>query len=112
LSEKKRLILCEGFRYRLDVETKSGDLAWRCSAKGCNARVRTDAGPTLVSLSRADTAGPGQRPGGQVHRKLWGFEELDIYLDDNFERTTPFLSDQKKLTLSLIQGLTRKKNRI
>ena len=47
-------ILCEGFRYRLDVETKSGDLSWRCSAKGCKARVRTDAGPTLVPLSRAD----------------------------------------------------------
>ena len=47
-------ILCEGFRYRLDVETKSGDLSWRYSAKGCKARVRTDAGPTLVPLSRAD----------------------------------------------------------
>ena len=47
-------ILCEGFRYRLDVETKSGDISWRCSAKGCKARVRTDAGPTLVPLSRAD----------------------------------------------------------
>jgi hypothetical protein len=23
-------ILCEGFRYRLNVETKSGDLSWRC----------------------------------------------------------------------------------
>ena len=32
-------ILCEGFRYRLDVETKSGDLSWRCSTKGCKARV-------------------------------------------------------------------------
>ena len=41
-------VLCEGFRYRLDVETKSGDLSWRCSAKGCKARVRTDAVPTLV----------------------------------------------------------------
>ena len=47
-------ILCEGFRYRLDVETKSGDLSWRCSAKGYKARVRTDAGPTLVHLSRDD----------------------------------------------------------
>ena len=45
---------CEGFRYRLDVETKSGDLSWRCSAKGCKTRVRTYAGPTLVPLSRAD----------------------------------------------------------
>jgi hypothetical protein len=25
----------------------------------------------------------------------------DIYLNDNFEPTTPFLSDQKNLTLSL-----------
>ena len=49
-----KTILCEGFRYRLDVETKSGDLSWIYSAKGCKARVRTDAGPTLVPLSRAD----------------------------------------------------------
>ena len=47
-------ILCEDFRYRLDVETKSGDLSLICSTKGCKARVRTDAGPTLVPLSRAD----------------------------------------------------------
>jgi hypothetical protein len=24
--------------------------------------------------------------------KFWGFEELDIYLNDNFEPTTPFFS--------------------
>ena len=47
-------ILCEDFRYRLDVETKSGNLSWICSTKGCKARVRTDAGPTMVPLSRAD----------------------------------------------------------
>ena len=33
--------------------------------------------------------------------ELCGFEELDIYLNDNFEPTTPFLSNQKNLTLSL-----------
>jgi hypothetical protein len=47
-------ILCEGFRYRLDVETKSGDLSWRCSANGCKARVRTDAGPSLVIQQKND----------------------------------------------------------
>ena len=30
-------------------------------------------------------------------QKLWGFKELYIYLNDNFESTTPFLSDQKKI---------------
>jgi len=38
----------------LDVETKSGDLSWRCSAKRCKARVRTDAGPTLVIQQKND----------------------------------------------------------
>ena len=47
-------ILCEGFRYRLDVETKSGDLSRRCSAKGWKARVRTDAGPSLVIQQKND----------------------------------------------------------
>jgi hypothetical protein len=41
-------------RYRLDVETKSGDLSWRCSAKGCKARVRIDAGPSLVIQQKND----------------------------------------------------------
>ena len=36
------------------METKSGDLSWRCSAKGCKARVRTDAGPTLVIRQKND----------------------------------------------------------
>jgi hypothetical protein len=48
-------ILCEGFLFRLlNVETKSGDLSWRCSAKGCKARVRTDAGPSLVIQQKND----------------------------------------------------------
>jgi hypothetical protein len=38
----------------LDVETKSGDLSWRCSANGCKARVRTDAGPSLVIQQKND----------------------------------------------------------
>jgi hypothetical protein len=36
------------------VETKSGDLSWRCSAKGCKARLRTDAVPTLVIQQKND----------------------------------------------------------
>jgi hypothetical protein len=36
------------------VETKSGDLSWRCSAKGCKASVRTDAVPTLVIQQKND----------------------------------------------------------
>ena len=48
-------ILCEGFLFRLlNVETKSGDLSWRCSAKGCKARVWTDAGPSLVIQQKND----------------------------------------------------------
>ena len=41
-------------------------------------------------------------PGGQSPPEtlgVWG--STDIYLNDNFEPTTPFLSDQKNLTLSL-----------
>ena len=36
------------------METKSGDLSWRCSAKGCKARVRIDAGPSLVIQQKND----------------------------------------------------------
>ena len=41
---------------------------------------------------------PGRGPRGQT-LGVWGI--TDIYLNDNFEPTTPFLSDQKNLTLSL-----------
>ena len=49
-------------------------------------------------------AGPRQSPGKGPRgakpppRKLWGVWGItDIYLNDNFEPTTPFLSDKKKL---------------
>ena len=45
---------------------------------------------------------PGRGPGGLSPPEalgVWGI--TDIYLNDNFEPTTPFLSDQKNLTLSL-----------
>ena len=51
-------------------------------------------------------AGPGQNPGrglrGAKHAEALGILGIaDIYLNDNFESTTPFLSDQKNLILSL-----------
>jgi hypothetical protein len=56
-------------------------------------------GPLKVPQRVQDRALVGG-PGGRNPPKLWGFEELQctyIYLNDNFEPTTPFLSDQKKL---------------
>jgi hypothetical protein len=41
-------------------------------------------------------------PGGQSPPEALGILRItDIYLNDNFEPTTPFLSDQKNLILSL-----------
>ena len=41
-------------------------------------------------------------PGGQSSPEALGILGItDIYLNDNFEPTTPFLSDQKNLILSL-----------
>jgi hypothetical protein len=41
-------------------------------------------------------------PGGQSPPEALGILGItDIYLNDNFELTTPFLSDQKNLILSL-----------
>jgi hypothetical protein len=51
-------------------------------------------------------AGPRKSPGRELRGDkppealgVWGI--TDIYLNDNFESTTPFLSDQKNLTLNL-----------
>ena len=51
-------------------------------------------------------AGPGQNPDrgprrGSPPEPLGILGITDIYLNDNFEPTTPFLSDQKKNILSL-----------
>ena len=61
------------------------------------------------SVSRRGIWGPLKVPSGSVRgpvrrspREALGFCGItDIYLNDNFEPTTPFLSDQKNLTLSL-----------
>jgi hypothetical protein len=51
------------------------------------------------SVSRRGIWGPLK---GRSPRKALGVCGItDIYLNDNFEPTTPFLSDQKNLTLSL-----------
>ena len=47
------------------------------------------------------TAYSPQRVQGRAPKALGGWGITDIYLNDNFEPTTPFLSDQKNLTLSL-----------
>ena len=56
-------------------------------------------------LGTTSPAGPRQSPGrcprGLAPREALGIWRItDIYLNDNFEPTTPFLSDQKNLTLS------------
>jgi hypothetical protein len=56
-------------------------------------------GPQLVQ-DRTLVGGP---EGGKALLKLWGFLGItDIYLNDNFEPTTPFLSDQKNLMLLFV----------
>ena len=35
----KKSIVCDGYRYRIDVELKSGEIPWRCTSKGCNWHV-------------------------------------------------------------------------
>ena len=61
--------------------------------EGSEDRLRSPAGPR-----QSPVWGPrGAKPPEAL--EVWGI--TDIYLNDNFEPTTPFLSDQKNLTLSL-----------
>ena len=43
-----RSIICEGYRYRLDNILKSDAVSWRCTMKGCKARLRTDTSAKTV----------------------------------------------------------------
>ena len=61
--------------------------------EGSGDRLRSPAGPR-------QSHGRGPRGRSPLETlELWGI--TDIYFNDNFEPTTPFLSDQKSLTLSL-----------
>ena len=48
----KRSLICDGFRYRVDSILKDEVVSWRCSSKGCNARIRTDSGAKNVLNQR------------------------------------------------------------
>jgi hypothetical protein len=61
--------------------------------EGCGDRLRSPAGPGQ---------NPGREPrGAKPPEALRILGITDNYLNDNFEPTTPFLSNQKNLILSL-----------
>jgi hypothetical protein len=63
------------------------------SRRGVWDRLRSPAGPEQ---------NPGSGPRGAKPPEALGILGItDIFLNDNFEPTTPFLSDQKNLILSL-----------
>ena len=65
-----------------------------------NIQKHTRADPGFVvrgSASRRGVWGPLKIPSGSKAE----LSPPDIYLNDNFKPTTPFLSDQNNLTLSL-----------
>ena len=47
-NKDRKSIVCDGYRYRVDVELKSGEIAWRCTSKGCKARIRTDSSASMI----------------------------------------------------------------
>ncbi|XP_076089904.1 uncharacterized protein LOC143061924 [Mytilus galloprovincialis] len=44
----KRSLVCDSFRYRVDKTLKGEEISWRCTAKGCKARLRTDCTGTVI----------------------------------------------------------------
>jgi hypothetical protein len=57
-------IICEGYRYRLDNILKSDAVSWRCTMKGCKARLKTEKwAPSCVSAKDFGS-------GGYVLRRL------------------------------------------
>ena len=41
-------LICDGFRFRVDKALKSKEISWRCTAKSCTARVRTDENGSMI----------------------------------------------------------------
>ena len=50
----KKALLYEGFTYRIDFVLKSEDISWRCTKRGCKAKLRTDKDITMVISGKLD----------------------------------------------------------
>jgi hypothetical protein len=97
----------DGFRSNA-ISNRKPTLSQLCLAEGGQGRIQDLwLGGEWVGEGSGDRLGPqwvkGRAlvvgPGGLAALGVWGI--TDIYLNDNFEPTTPFLSNQKNLTLSL-----------
>ena len=50
----KKALLHEGFTYRIDFVLKSEDISWRCTKRGCIAKLRTDKDIKMVISGKLD----------------------------------------------------------
>jgi hypothetical protein len=50
----KKALLYEGFTYRIDFVLKSEDISWRCTKRGCKAKLRTDKDIEMVISGKLD----------------------------------------------------------
>ena len=48
INKGRKSIVCDGYRYRVDVELKSGEIVNRCTSKGCKAIIRTDSSASMI----------------------------------------------------------------
>ena len=48
INKGRKSIVCDDYRYRVDVELKSGEIACRCISKGCKARICTDSSVSMI----------------------------------------------------------------
>ncbi|VDI28986.1 Hypothetical predicted protein [Mytilus galloprovincialis] len=51
----KKSLVCDSFRYRVDKTLKGEEISWRCTAKGCKARLRTDCCTGTVIIQQKNT---------------------------------------------------------
>jgi hypothetical protein len=50
----KKALLYEGFTYRIDIVLKSEDISWRCTKRGCKAKLITDKDIKMVISGKLD----------------------------------------------------------
>ena len=98
------IALCRAvFNSNMDPQTKQNTIPIPRADLGFVVRgawVGEGSGDHVPSGSKAELweGAQGAKPSPEA-LGVWGI--TDIYLNDNFQPTTPFLSDQKNLTLSL-----------
>ena len=88
----QKSIVCDGYRYRVDVELKSGEIAWRCTSKGCKARICTDS--SAIMILQQKNSHDHETDDRQIERHVLRVSTKRKTIDDMSSRPSKIISTE------------------